>query len=184
MRTRRSFLLVATLMLVFAASHVAADSPVRNVNVVYDGEAYVLDAVMFAPVPQAAAWDVLTDFDRMADWVPNTRESRVLKREGNSATIEQRGVAKYGVASFPYTTERRMDMNKPVSIRATQVKGSLRRVESLMTLDPEGDGTRLTYHLEIVPSLLAATVISKTFLEHEIPEQFGAIIGEMVRRAK
>jgi hypothetical protein len=77
-----------------------------------------------------------------------------------------------------------MEMNKPISIRATQVKGSLRRVESFMTLTPEGNGTRLNYDLEMVPSLLASTVVSKNYLEHEIPEQFGAIIGEMTWRAK
>jgi carbon monoxide dehydrogenase subunit G len=175
-------LLLATIMLSLA-SHAAGESPVRSVSVSFTGETYVCDAVMFAPVPQVVAWDVLTDFEHMAEWVPNVRTSRVLKREDDSATIEQRGVAKFGVASFPYVIERRIEMNKPVVIRSTQIRGSLRRVESLMTLEPEGKGTRLTYHLEVVPSLLAGAVMSRGFLEHEVAEQFGAIVSEMTRRA-
>ncbi len=175
-------LLLATIMLSLA-SHAAGESPVRSVSVGFAGETYVCDAVMFAPVPPGVAWDVLTDFEHMAEWVPNVRTSRVLKREDNSATIEQRGVAKFGVASFPYAIERRIEMNKPVVIRSTQIRGSLRRVESLMTLEPEGKGTRLTYRLEVVPSLLAGAVMSRDFLEHEVAEQFGAIVGEMTRRA-
>jgi len=58
----------------------------------------------------------------------------------------------------------------------------MRRLESLMTLAPDGAGTRLTYRLQMTPSGLAAAVLSKEFLEHEIGEQFAAIVGEMVRR--
>jgi len=31
---------------------------------------------------------------------------------------------------------------------------------------------------------IASAVVSKNYLEHEIPEKFGAIVGEMTRRAK
>ena len=139
---------------------------------------------MYAPVQSAVAWDVLTDFDHMANWVPNVKESKVLKRENNSVTIEQRGTAKFGAASFNYVTERQLEMNKPLSIKSVQTKGSLKRVESLMKVEPDGNGTRLVYHIEIVPNLLASAVMSKSFLEHEITEQFTAIIGEMTKRAQ
>lgn len=178
----RSRLVVAILM--FAGTATAADSPIRTIDVTYDGEAYVLNAIIFAPVAPAVAWDVLTDFDHMAQWVPNVAESKVMKREDTSVTIEQHGVAKYGALSFPYTTERKVELKPQDAIKSNQLRGSLRRVESMMLLEPEGKGTRLTYHLEIVPSFLAATVMSKSFLEHEAGEQFGAIVGEMIRRAQ
>ena len=60
----------------------------------------------------------------------------------------------------------------------------MRRPESLMTLAPDGNGTRLVYHVEMVPDGLAATVMSKEFLEHELRDQFSAIIAEMVRRSR
>jgi carbon monoxide dehydrogenase subunit G len=161
----------------------AADSPIRSVDVAYDGETYVLNAVMFAPVGQAIAWDVLTDFEHMAQWVPNVSESRILKRDDTTVTIEQHGVAKYGAVSFPYTTERKLELKPPSTINSTQIKGSLRRVVSTMLVEPEGKGTRLTYHLEIVPSLFAGALLSKDFIQHEFGDQFTAIIAEMVRRA-
>jgi Polyketide cyclase / dehydrase and lipid transport len=175
--------LLAAMLILAGKPSVAADSPIRSIDVAYDGETYVLDAVMFAPVAQAVAWDVLTDFDHMAQWVPNVTESKVLKRDDASVTIEQRGVAKYGLASFPYVTERKIDLKPQATINSLQTKGSLRRVASKMVLEPDGKGTRLTYHLEIVPSLLASALLSKDFLEHEVGEQFSAIIAEMVRRA-
>jgi carbon monoxide dehydrogenase subunit G len=176
--------LLAAMLLFSGNASGAEDSPIRSVDVTYDGEAYVLNAIMFAPVAQAVAWDVLTDFDHMTQWVPNVSESKVIKREDTSVTVEQRGVARYGAASFPYTTERKIELKQPSAIKTVQLKGSLRRVESTIMLEPEGKGTRLVYHLEVVPSVLAAALMSKRFLEHEMGEQFGAIIGEMIRRAQ
>ena len=60
----------------------------------------------------------------------------------------------------------------------------MKRVESTIALEAEGKGTRIVYHLEIVPSLLAGAVMSKAFVEHEVGDQFTAIVGEMTRRVK
>jgi ribosome-associated toxin RatA of RatAB toxin-antitoxin module len=159
-----------------------AESALRSIDVKRTGDAYVIDAVIFAPVPPPLAWEVLTDFEHFARFAPNMRSSRVLKREGDRATIEQRGAARFGVASLPYVSERDIDLTPPHSIRMTQVKGSMKRLESLTTLAPEGSGTRIAYHIELVPSALSATVLSGEYLKHEIEEQFDAIVGEMVRR--
>lgn len=171
-------LLVATL-----ACH-AAPAPIRAIRVVQDGSTYLCDVDMLVPVPQALAWAVLTDFDRMAQWVPNVRSSRVVERDAAALTVEQRGVVKVGIAGFPYATERRVEMHPPAAIHATQTKGSQQRVESLMLLEPEGASTHLTYHLELVPSRLAAALLSTRAVEKELAEQFGAIVDEMLRRTR
>jgi uncharacterized membrane protein len=171
--------------MVFAiATSAAAQSPVRSIDVAYDGETYVVKARMFAPVPQAIAWDVLTDFTHMAGWVPNVVESTIVKPGDRQLTIEQRGNAKFGALSFAYTSQREVVLNPQTTILSTQVKGSMKRQKSLMMLSAEGDGTRMQYELEIVPSFPASAVLSPDFLKHEIEEQFTAIIGEMVKRKK
>jgi hypothetical protein len=166
------------------AAGAAAESPVRSIDVAYDGDTYIVKAQMFAPVSQAIAWDVLTDFSHMAGWVPNVVESTIVKPGDRQMTIEQRGNAKFGGLSIPYTSLREIVLNPQVTILSTQVKGSMKRQKSLMTLSADGDGTRLQYQLELVPSFFAATVLSQDFLKHEIEEQFTAIVGEMVKRKK
>jgi carbon monoxide dehydrogenase subunit G len=166
------------------SGHAATETAIRSIDIAQDSDAYVANVVMFAPVATEVAWQVLTDFDQMAKWVPNVRESKVIAREPNAVTIEQNGVAKFGILSFSYVSVRHIEPDPPRTIRSTQIKGNMRRLESLMTLAPDGNGTKLVYHLEMVPGALAATVMSKEFLEHELREQFGAIIGEMVRRSR
>jgi len=155
---------------------------VRSLTVTHAGGAYVCDAVLFAPVPQGLAFDVLTDVDRMVDWVPNLRQSRITRREGNVAWIEQVGLAQYGILSFNFSTERLLVLNRPSSIDAVQLRGTANKYNSFLRLTPEAGGTRLDYHAEFEPGLLASIVLSREFMEHEIAEQFTAMIQEMVRR--
>jgi hypothetical protein len=178
---RRWLLLLGLFLLALDAA--AADSPyVRTINVTQDGDVYTCDVVLFAPVRPTLAFDVLTDVDHMVDWVPNLRQSRFLKREGDVAYIEQVGLAQFAFLSFTFSTERRLEMKRPLSIRASQVRGSARSYNSVLRLTPEGNGTRLDYHADFEPGFLAAAVLSREFFGHEIAEQFTAMIGEMVRR--
>lgn len=175
------------LLLIFGCLLVPALAPadpgyVRSLTVLRDKGAYHCDAVLFAPVPQSLAFDVLTDVDRMAEWVPNLRQSRVLSREGNVVLIEQVGLAQFGLLSFDFSTERRLVLSRPATIDAVQLRGSANRYNSNLRLTPEAGGTRLDYHAQFEPGLLASIVISREFMEHEIAEQFTAMIQEMVRR--
>ena len=174
---------IALVALAMAGS-VAAQSPVRSIDVTYDGQTYVVKAQMFAPVPVEIAWAVLTDFPNMAGWVPNVSESRVVTPGDTHMSIEQRGTAKFGAFSFPYTSVREIALDPPKTILSTQVKGSMKRQKSLMTVSADGPGTMMQYQLEVVPSLLASAALSADFLKHEIDEQFTAIVGEMVKRKK
>ena len=182
-RTRWTRAFVVALAIAGNAA-MAADSPVRKLDVTYEGDAYIVNAGFVAPAPPNVAWDVLTDFDKLQGWVPNVAESKVVKREDSAVFVEQRGVAKYGAASFPYVTERRIELRPPSGIKTAQIKGSMKRVESTIALEADGKGTRIVYHLEIVPSLLAGAVMSKRFVESEVGEQFTAIVGEMTRRVQ
>jgi len=166
------------------AASAVAQSPVRSVEVAHDGDTYVVKAQVFAPVDPAIAWDVLTDFPNMAKWVPNVQESTIVKPGDKRFTIEQRGTAKFAGLSFSYTSLREIVVNPPTTIESTQIKGSMKLQHSLMSVSPEGAGTRMRYQLEIVPSMLASVVTSEDFLKHEIEEQFTAIVGEMMKRKK
>jgi hypothetical protein len=184
-RTARACGRILTLLVCCAlVMGAAAESPVRSIDVAYDGETYVVTARVFAPVSQAIAWDVLTDFTHMAAWVPNLRESNVIKPGENQLTIEQNGTAKFGPFSFPYTSTREIVMTPQTTIESKQIKGEMRRQQSLMTISAEAGGTQLVYRLELVPSGLAAKVVSEERLKHDMEEQFTAIVAEMIKRKK
>jgi carbon monoxide dehydrogenase subunit G len=182
---RRRLLLAGLACL--AAQALAQDkggNPVRSVDITQTADGYVAIVVMHAPVRPKIAWDVLTDFDNMEKWVPNVRESKVVATEGNVRTVEQKGNAKFGPLAIPYTSVRKMELEPQNTILSTQVSGSMRKLVSLMRVTPDGSATRLDYKLEVVPSAIASSVMSKELLKDELTEQFTAIVDEMVRRTK
>jgi hypothetical protein len=178
---RQLFALGLLVALVGAAPARAADA-LRSIDVQRNGETYVVDAVLFAPVAPKLAFEVLADFDQMSKYVPNVRESRIVNREGNVLLIRQQGVARFGVLSFPYVSERQIELTPPLSIRSTQVQGNMRKLQSLTSVVAEGNGAKILYHAELVPSAIAAGVLSKNFVAHEIEMQFNAFVDEMLRR--
>ena len=184
--TLRRCCIVLTALACFASAGAFAQAkgPVRSIDIAQTDDGYVATVVMAAAVPSSIAWDVLTDFDNMAKWVPNLKESRIVSRDGNTMTIEQKGTARFGLLSFPYTSVRKMQLDPQKTIQATQVTGNMKRLMSLMKVSADGAGTRLDYRLELVPSSIASAVLSPDFLKNEITEQFTAIVGEMVRRSK
>jgi len=175
---------LAAVLLLAGNSALAADSPIKSIEVVFEGDAYITNAVFQTSAPPNIAWDVLTDFDNLQKWVPNVTESKAVKRDENQVIVEQKGVARYGALRFPYTSQRKIELKQPTNIKTMQIKGSMKRVESTLLIEPEGKGTRIVYHLEIVPSFVAAGGMSKEFVEHEVREQFTAIVGEMARRVQ
>ena len=162
----------------------AADPPATRVDIDLRqaGRTFVVDATFSAPVPPSVAWDVLTDFEHMDAFVPNLAESRIVARDGNLLTILQYGVARFGPLALRFESVRQVTLAPFATIRSTQLRGTMDKLDSTTTFTAEGTGTRLTYHVEAIPGTLFPDVIARRFLRHEIAEQFEAIVREMVRR--
>ncbi|MBK6869150.1 MAG: SRPBCC family protein [Burkholderiales bacterium] len=154
-----------------------------DVRVQRQGSAFSIDAVLHAPVPLATAWEVLTDFEQMPRYQTNLSRSEVLERSPQRLLVRQQGVARFGPFSSAFDSVREMQLAPPRSIRARQVSGKvLRQMTSLMTLEPEEGGTRLSYHADMEPETSLPPLIGPALVQHETAEQFAAIVREMVRR--
>lgn len=173
--------IAAALGLPAAAS---AESAVTSIEVRQTEDGYIVDLAMWVAVPRELAFEVLVDFEHMASWVPNVRDSRVLKRETNRATIEYEGVVRYGFLTFPFTTVREIEFATPAWIHSKQIGGSMKRQESHIDFAVDGAGTRLAYHVEMVPNAIAAVLLNKRRVEDELREHFDAIAAEILRRKK
>lgn len=166
-----------------AAPAPAAAVSTQDVRVQRQGAAFSIDAVMHAPVPPETAWDVLTDFDHMARYQSNLKTSEVLERGADRLLVRQKGVARFGPFSREFESVREMKLAPPRSIRAQQLSGStVKHMASLMTLEREEGGTRLSYHADIEPETALPPLVGPAVVRSETAEQFSAMIREMVRR--
>ena len=68
----------------------SADDAV-HVTAKKDGQTITVDAVFKVVATQRQAWDVLTDFAHMPNFVSNLESSKVVSRSGNVLQVAQKG---------------------------------------------------------------------------------------------
>lgn len=161
-----------------------ADEQNPSVVVTRKGDTFVVDVVMFALVKQETAWEVLTDFDHMPDFLSNLSYSKTLRRDGSLLLVKQSGLAKYGIFSFAFESEREIRLEGMHHIYSRNVSGTARRMESEASLIQAGNGVQIRYHAEMVPDSALAHIFGKSFVNHEFAEQFRLMLDEMKRRER
>jgi ribosome-associated toxin RatA of RatAB toxin-antitoxin module len=180
----RALRVLAALWLGWLACAAGAAEPSAEmaIEVARSGETFIVNALLFAPVTRREAWAVLTDFDHMTSYVPNLAESRVLERSGNRLTVAQNGVARFGKLDFPFESVREVELTPEESVRSRNIRGTVRKLESVTQLSEAEGGTRISYRVEMILDWWFSNPVGEAFLEHEIHEQFDAIVKEMRRR--
>ena len=186
--SRRHFLLLTALTLAALPAlgeTTGEPSAVQesDVEVDYQDGTYFSHVRFAAPVSQATAWEVLTDFDHMADFVPNLESSRIVSRSGNVLQVAQKGKADFGPFSFRFESERRLELKPRQDILAKAISGSAKYMASEMHLRQEGGKTLFDYRTEMIPDRWIPSSLGVNLLRHEMAEQLSAMVREMVRRS-
>ncbi len=79
----RAALTLGVLLMQFACAGILAAAeatPEMVIDVVRNGGAFIVDALLIAPMPRRDAWAILTDFDGMSGFVPNLSASATTSR--------------------------------------------------------------------------------------------------------
>lgn len=170
-----------TLLMVAAFAEPQHDEEIK-VKVQIAGENVVVDLGMTVPATRQETWAVLTDFEHMAGFVSNLKESKVLAASGEMLKIFQRGTASYGPAKFPFESTREMRLTPFDKIQSHMISGNMRKMEGVTLLADEGGQTRIIYHADSVPGVWIPPIVGKVFIEHETREQFREMRNEIIRR--
>ncbi len=65
-----------------------------------DGSVYVETEATIAATFETI-WEALTDYDRLSNFIPGMKSSRLLRYEGSTAFVEQKGSAKFLFFELP-----------------------------------------------------------------------------------
>src|SRR5688572_8964946 len=60
-----------------------------------DGEQYAVSGEFSVQAPEAAVWQVLTDYDRIHLFVDNMKQSKVVRNEGEHFYVQQEFTGRY-----------------------------------------------------------------------------------------
>ena len=181
--TPPSLLLLIWLLLFMAAAHAEPQQGEDiEVKVQVIGENVIVDLSMVVQATRQEVWGVLTDFDHMAGFITNLKESRVLSTSADTMKVFQRGSASYGPIKFPFESTREMRLDPFDKIQSHMISGNMRKMEGTTQLADEGAQTRIIYHTDSIPGVWIPPLIGKSFIEHETREQFREMRNEIIKR--
>jgi len=147
-----------------------------------EGEFIVVNAAAELPVAPSAAWEVLSDYERYAEFIPDMRSSRVLFRGANGTVVEQKG--EFGFLFFRQAVEVRMAVLEfaPRRIVARAISGSFRELAGRYEINDVPGGVRISYLGRLLPDFPLPPFIGLAVVRHDMEKQFSAMIEEIARR--
>jgi hypothetical protein len=140
-------------------------------------------AFVDVPVDGRLAWAVLTDYDRLAEFVPDMQLSRRISKPGEPPRVHQRGEKTWLLLDTPFEVVLLMHEMPYSRIQFRQLAGTLKDMYGEWRLLPLADGVRIAYTARLEPGLLSPRVPGDGWLiEADIQRMLESIAREMMRR--
>ena len=175
---------VAALAIALACSAAAADDADIAVEVRKDGATIHVKVDCPVNAPAAIAWQVLTDYDRMARFVSNLTESTVRMHMGNRMQVLQKGSASRGPLSYSFQNVREIELEPPTEIRSKIVAGDTMPAAFVTRIEERGGVTHVLHTGSYTPSTSVPPGLGPMLIEAETRKQYGEIRAEILRRAR
>src|ERR1700694_2534608 len=161
----------------------AQDAREIIVHVKKMGATIIVDVEMAVQASPLAAWDVLTDYDHMAEFVGNVQASKITDRKGNTLVVAQKSGTAFGLLKFSFDNVREVELVPHSEIRSNLISGDMKASAFTTRIMSNGGGvTRVVNYGEFVPTMWVPPVIGTVFLEAETRRQFHELRNEIMRR--
>lgn len=144
---------------------------------------YHLAGTFEVPVPVSVAWEVLTDYGHIGEFVPTVRESEVLEREGTGVLLRQVFSGSFLFFTRTARVRLRVEEKEPGLIRFRDVAGrDFHRYEGIWKIEPAPGGARVYYGLEAQPDFQVPGFLLKAQLTEGVRGLLKGVRNEMNRR--
>jgi ribosome-associated toxin RatA of RatAB toxin-antitoxin module len=132
--------------------------------------------------PLELVWQTLTDYGRLAEFIPGMRRSRVVERRGAVTVVEQSGEAGFLFFTFPIEVTLASTERPPHALDVSLLKGNLKRLEGGYRIAPQPGGRILLTWTGLVEALAMPPLIGRLVMRGNIEDQFRGMVLEIERR--
>jgi ribosome-associated toxin RatA of RatAB toxin-antitoxin module len=148
------------------------------------GEFIEVRAHATVEAPLSIVWATLTDYDRLPEFIPGLRKSKVISRKGPSVVVEQSGEARFLMFTFPIDVTLEAVEHPPSSIKVRALSGNLRHFEGGYQVEPVPGSNRigLRWVGTIIPDVSLPPLIGEVVMRMRIEDQFVGMVREIERR--
>ena len=130
-----------------------------TVQVARQENAFQVDTNLLVAVAKRVAWQVLTDYDNFASFVPGMRSSRIVSAPGEPLLLEQKGESGFLLFRVPIEVVSRVEEVPLNTIRFQSVGGNLTNKRGEWALERHDHATHVSYRANITPGFLLPPLI-------------------------
>lgn len=141
---------------------------------------FTVTAGMTVNAPMERAWQVLTDYDRLADVVPNLTSSRLIARDGRRCVVSQEGFGRFLFIKQAIHLLVRVEETPPSAIAVTLVKGNMHEYRADWALNAiDANTTRIDYSATIAPMFYVPSLFGAALMKSDLRAMLAAVAREM-----
>jgi ribosome-associated toxin RatA of RatAB toxin-antitoxin module len=133
-------------------------------------------------VDAATAWQVLTDYNELARFVPDMRSSRIVSAPGRPLLLEQHGEAGFLIFNLDIQVVLQIDETPPDRLAFRAVSGNMKRMQGEWRIQRDARTIRLAYQAEIEPDFWVPPLIGSGVLKRNVERQVSGVVQEMLKR--
>jgi len=164
------------------ASAAFSDENDIDVRASKEGDVIVVDVDLAVRASRDEVWNVLTDYDHMAEFVANLESSAVISRTDNALDVIQKGKARYGLLSFPFESVRHVVLTPSREIHSKIVSGDMAGSEITTRVASDGAMTQVSVRSQFVPTIWIPPSIGPQAIASETRKQWFTLREEVLRR--
>ena len=146
------------------------------------GEYVTVNASALMQVDARIAWEVLSDYDNLAQFIPDMKSSRVVSRSGDRVVVEQKGEIGFFFYRQPVDVTLEVLEQPRRRIVARRIDGNIRDLETRYELGTSDAGVRFDYSGRFIPGFSLPPLIGMPIVRRIVERRFRAMVEEIVRR--
>ena len=178
----RIIAVLALATLPAAGLQAAVDDDIA-VHVKKEGPEVVVEVDLPVNASVAVAWEVLTDYDHMSEFLSNVQSSSVQARDGRMLQVYQKGKATRGLLSISFENLRAVELIPYQEIRSRLISGDMKASAFTTRIVDDGTGVHVINSGRYTPKMWVPPVIGPTLIADETRKHFGELRAEILRRS-
>ncbi len=143
-----------------------------------------VDASQVVYADAATVWSTITDYNRLAAFIPDMVSSRVISAPGTPKRVEQ--IADAGLFAFimPDRVVLAMEEVPSYTLRFRAIAGKVASMSGEWRIIGEHAPVTLHYRAHVLPLTPLPPLVSEYFIESEVRARFEAVGNESERRSR
>lgn len=170
----------AGILVLWAAAASAAEG--LSVETTRRGPAVEVRAYALVDAGYATVWGTLTDYDRLAEFIPGMKRSRIVERGGGTLVVEQSGETRFLFFVFPIEVTVLATAKPPHALDVRLLKGNLRRLEGGYRMQQPAPGRIALRWIGLVEPEALPPLLGELVIRASIRVQFEGMVREIERR--